>query len=111
MLPMPSRSAHRAALRRSQEPSVIAPDGVTLPELPANMNWLNPVRGDRFDRDEWNLLLVGAGETVVIARIQRERPGQTGALLTLKGGSAMPTTLPIAQAFVVAAEFARSSSR
>lgn len=58
---MPSRSAHRAALRRSQEPNVIAPEGVTLPELPIGMNWHNPVVGQSTDRDEWNLLRVGPG--------------------------------------------------
>lgn len=48
-------------MRRAKEPGVIAPDGVTLPELPENMGWRNPMRGDSFVRDEWQVYQLGRG--------------------------------------------------
>jgi hypothetical protein len=110
---MPSRSAHRAALRRSQEPNVIAPEGVTLPELPTGMNWHNPVVGESTDRDEWTLLRVGPGGATVLARVRRNGASEADVSLMIAGSTFVPppVTLPIAQAFDVAAKFARNSSR
>ncbi len=110
---MPSRSAHRAALRRSQEPSVIAPDGVTLPDLPIDMNWLNPVVGQNANRDEWCLLRVGPGGAEVLARVRRNEMGGADVSLSIAGSPVIPPAvpLPIAQAFEVAAEFARNLAR
>lgn len=110
---MPSRSAHRAALQRSKEPSVIAPEGVTLPPLPPNMTWHNPVIGGDVDRGEWCLLRVGPGGADVLARVRRNGEAEAAVWLTIAGSPVIPppVTLPIAQAFEVAAEFARNSSR
>lgn len=110
---MPSRSAHRAALRRSREPSVIAPEGVTLPELPVGMNWLNPVVGNDTDRDQWCLIRASAGGAEVLARIRRNKMGGADVSLSIAGSPVIPpaVTLPIAQAFEVAAEFARNAAR
>ncbi len=72
---MPSRSAHRAALQRSKEPSVIAPEGLTLPELPAGMNWHNPVVRENVNRSEWEILRVGPGGADVLARVSRKCAG------------------------------------
>lgn len=110
---MPSRSAHRAALQRSKEPSVIAPEGVTLPSLPRGMNWNNPVIGDKFEREEWNLLRVGPGGADVLARVRRNGATEADVSLMIAGSPVIPpaVTLPIAQAFEVAAEFARNSAR
>lgn len=110
---MPSRSAHRAALRRSKEPSVIAPEGVTLPALPPSMSWHNPVIGGNVDRDEWNLLRVGPGGADVLARVRRNGATEADVSLMIAGSPVVPppVTLSIAQAFEVAAEFARNSSR
>ncbi|WP_238691651.1 hypothetical protein [Xanthomonas arboricola] len=105
---MPSRSAHRAALRRSQEPGVIAPEGVTLPDLPIGMTWHNPIVGQNIDRDEWEVLRVGPGGADVLARIRRNQAGGADVWLTIAGSPVIPppVTLPIAQAFEVAAMFA-----
>ncbi|MBB4126210.1 hypothetical protein GGR77_001500 [Xanthomonas translucens] len=108
---MPSRSAHRAALRRAKEPGVIAPEGVTLPELPEDMGWRNPVRGDAFDRDEWQLYQIEPGASINLATIRREKAGGDAALLSLKGELASQVPLPLAQAFDVAAEHARQAAR
>ena len=110
---MPSRSAHRAALRRSQEPGVIAAEGVTLPELPAGMNWHNPVVGESIDRNEWNVLRVGPGGADVLARVRRNQAGGADVSLTITGSPVIspPVSLPITQAFEVAAEYARSLAR
>lgn len=110
---MPSRSAHRAALQRSKEPSVIAPEGVALPSLPRGMNWNNPVVGEKFDRDEWHVLRVGPRDSDVLARIRRNGASEADVSLKVAGSPVIPpaVTLPIAQAFEVAAEFARNSAR
>lgn len=56
---MPSRAAHRAALRRSSEPSVILPTGLVQPPLlPMDMGWRNPVRGYDYIRNEWHAYIV-----------------------------------------------------
>jgi hypothetical protein len=110
---MPSRSAHRAALQRSKEPSVIAPDGLTLPDLPAGMNWHNPIVGHEINRSEWQILRVGPGGADVLASVRRNGADDADVLLKTLGSSLIPppVTLPIAQAFEVAAEFARSTKR
>lgn len=110
---MPSRSAHRAALQRSKEPNVIAPEGLTLPDLPAGMNWHNPVVGENVNRGEWEILCVGPRGADVLASVRRN--GESDADVSLNNVASPlippPITLPIAQAFEVAAEFARKSSR
>lgn len=106
---MPSRSAHRAALQRSKEPSVIAPEGLKLPDLPAGMNWHNPIVGHEIDRGEWEILRVGPGGADVLASVRRNGAGEADVSLKNAEGPLIPPpiTLPIAQAFGVAAEFAR----
>lgn len=96
---MPSRSAHRAALRRAQEPSVIPPEGVTLPDLPEGMNWLNPVIGDSYARDVWNIIRILPGGAVTIASITRKGAPAGSGMLTIKGDLTPGRTLPLAQAF------------
>jgi hypothetical protein len=110
---MPSRSSHRAALQRSKEPSVIAPVGVMLPALPVGMNWHNPVAGETVDRDQWEILRVGPAGASVLARVRRNQAGEADVYLPIPGSASVPepVTYPTAQAFEVAAEFARSSSR
>lgn len=110
---MPSRSAHRAALQRSKEPGVIAPEGVTLPVLPRGMNWNNPVIGEKVDREQWDVLRVGAGDSDVLARVRRNGASEADVSLRIAGSPVIPpaVTLPIAQAFAVAAEYARSLSK
>lgn len=110
---MPSRSAHRAALQRSKEPSVIAPEGVTLPFLPRGMNWNNPVFGEKSDREEWHVLRVGPGGSYVLARVRRNGASEADVSLEVAGSPVIPpaVTLPIAEAFEVAADFARNSAR
>lgn len=109
---MPSRSAHRAALQRSKEPSVIAPEGLALPELPAGMNWHNPVVGESVNRSEWEVLRVGPGGADVLVRVRRNGASEADVSLKVAGSPVIPpaVTLPIAQAFEVAAEFARNSA-
>jgi len=109
---MPSRSAHRAALQRSKEPGVIAPEGLSLPDLPAAMNWHNPVVGENINRGEWQILRVGPGGADVLASVMRNGAGDADVSLKIVRSPLMPPpiTLPIAQAFEVAAQFARSLS-
>ncbi len=110
---MPSRSAHRAALQRSKEPTVIAPEGLTLPDLPPGMNWLNPVLGEHIDRDQWMILRLHPGGSDAVATVRRGEPGHADVTLPVAGSPLVPppVTLPIAQAFEVAAEFARTSGK
>ncbi len=110
---MPSRSAHRAALQRSKEPGVIAPEGLALPGLPAAMNWHNPVVGENINRGEWQILRVGPGGADVLASVRRNGTGDADVALNKVESPLIPphVTLPIAQAFELAAEFARKSSR
>lgn len=110
---MPSRYSHRAALQRFSEPSVIAPEGVTLPELPPDMNWHNPVRGESIIRDEWEILRVGPAGTDALARVRRNQAGEGDLYLPVPGNPLVPAPVawPLAQAFELAAEAARSSSR
>lgn len=110
---MPSRSAHRAALQRSKEPSVIAPEGLTLPDLPAGMNWHNPVVGENVNRGEWEILRVGPGGADVVARVRRNQSGEANVYVPIPGSASVPepVTYPIAQAFEVVAQFARNWSK
>ncbi|MBB5737246.1 hypothetical protein FHT09_003018 [Xanthomonas arboricola] len=77
------------------------------------MSWHNPVIGEDIDRDKWNLLRVGPGGADVLARVRRNQTGE--ADVSLKNAESPlippPVTLPIAQAFEVAAEFARNLSK
>ncbi|APO93711.1 hypothetical protein OR60_07465 [Xanthomonas vesicatoria] len=67
---MPFRHAHRAALRRSNEPHAIIPASlVRLPLLPAALGWRNPVRGDDYDRFEWQIYIVLPHASVTLARV------------------------------------------
>lgn len=69
---MPSRHAHRAALRRSKEPSVIPPSGLSeLPLLPTGMAWRNPVRDYDYDRSEWQIYIVLPHASVELARVNQ----------------------------------------
>lgn len=73
---MPSRSAHRHALRRSKEPLVIAPlELPVLPTLPRNHGWRNPVRGDYYQRDVWELYRVDPHASATLATVQRVASG------------------------------------
>ncbi|MCW0398782.1 hypothetical protein NB688_000596 [Xanthomonas sacchari] len=72
------------------------------------MNWLNPVHGNDYDRNEWLIMQPTAGESVVVARIRRERPGSNFAVVALRG-EAMPSAVgSLGDAFARAAEFARA---
>lgn len=77
------------------------------------MNWNNPVVGEKFDREEWHVLRVGPGESYVLARVRRNGASDADVSLTVAGSPVIPpaVTLPIAQAFEVAAEFARNSAK
>lgn len=67
---MPSRHAHRAALRRSKEPCVVPPRGLSeLPLLPTGMAWRNPVRDYDYDRSEWQIYIVLPHASVELARV------------------------------------------
>lgn len=88
---------------------VIAPEGMTLPELPASMNWLNPVIGNDTDRGQWLLLRANPGGSDVFARIERVRHDEGHVLATRHLNSESPIALPIAQAFELAAEVAYNS--
>ena len=69
---MPSRSAHRHAIRRSKEPLVIAPAELPdLPVLPPGHGWRNPVRGDYYVRDEWELYRMHPEASITLAVIHR----------------------------------------
>lgn len=69
---VPSRHAHQAALRRSKEPHVIAPQALNeLPLLPAAMGWRNPVRDYDYDRSEWHIFIVLPHASVVLASIKQ----------------------------------------
>ncbi len=95
-------------MRRAKEPGVIAPDGLTLPELPANMGWRNPVRGDAFDRDEWQLYRLGSGDSINLATIRRVQPDAYTVSMAGQGGAVAPLSLYLAAAaFAMAAEWAR----
>ncbi|PPU42682.1 hypothetical protein [Xanthomonas arboricola] len=76
------------------------------------MNWNNPVIGEKFEREEWHVLRVGPGDSEVLARIRRNGASEADVSLKVAGSPVIPpaVTLPIAQAFEVAAEFAFSSS-
>ncbi|QDS15806.1 hypothetical protein FPL04_09210 [Xanthomonas arboricola] len=77
------------------------------------MTWHNPVIGGNVDRGEWCLLRVGPGGADVLARVRRNGETEAAVSLTIAGSPVVPppVTLPIAQAFEVAAQFARNSSR
>lgn len=84
-----------------------------MPGLPDAMYWYNPVDGERIDRDRWELLHVGPGGTDVLATVRRRQGGEADVSVKMVGSFVVPpaVTLPIAQAFEVAVEFARRSSR
>lgn len=103
---MPSRSAHRAALQRSREPSVIAPEGMALPELPQRLGWRNPMRGDHYVRNEWELYRVSSIDSYTIATVRLEQAGERAALLTFRVPPEPARSMSLAQAFEAAAEFA-----
>ena len=69
---MPSRHAHRAALKRISEPAVIPPAG--LAELPTllgrSTGWRNRVIGDDYDRTLWEAYLVVPGSSRVLAEVR-----------------------------------------
>jgi hypothetical protein len=67
---MPSKAAHRAALRRSKEPGVIAPAELSdLPLLPPDHGWRNPMREYDYVRDEWELYRMGVHASITLAVI------------------------------------------
>lgn len=74
------------------------------------MNWNNPVIGDKLEREEWHVLRVGPGDSEVLARIRLNGASEADVSLKVAGSPVIPppVTLPIAQAFDVAAKFARS---
>ncbi|WP_227024106.1 hypothetical protein [Xanthomonas arboricola] len=85
------------------------PKSRTLTELPVGMNWLNPVVGETINRDQLNVLCVDPGGADVPARVRRNQTGGADLSLTIAGNPViLSVTLPIALAFEVAAEFARS---
>jgi hypothetical protein len=96
---MPSRHAHRAALRRTKEPSCIPPPELPdLPALPPGCGWLNPVVGARFEREEWAIIRVTPAGGVRLATVRRDgtvfRVACSGASGGLEGEAAF--VFPIA---------------
>ncbi|MRG98882.1 hypothetical protein GIY21_01085 [Xanthomonas sontii] len=73
------------------------------------MNWLNPVLGDSFARDVWNLIRIMPGGAVTMASISQKGAPAGSGLLSIKGDPATGRTLPLAQAFEAAASFAAAS--
>lgn len=102
---MPSRAAHRAALQRTKEPSLVAPDGVTLPELPEPHAWRNPVHGDCYDRGEWEIYRVEPGGSVTVARVRASGAESYAVDLRSAGVTESRTCGP--EAFDVAAAWCR----
>ncbi|MFS8471235.1 hypothetical protein EIQ09_13245 [Xanthomonas campestris pv. campestris] len=59
-------------MRRSKEPSVIPPSGLSeLPVLPTGMAWRNPVRDYEYDRSEWQIYIVLPHASVELARVDQ----------------------------------------
>jgi hypothetical protein len=74
---MPSKAAHRAALRRSKEPGVIAPAELPdLPALPPGHGWRNPMREYDYVRDEWELYRMHTAASITLAVIHRLNDGR-----------------------------------
>lgn len=72
---MPSRHATKAALRRSQEPLVIPPIG--LSEMPSlghsifnDRGWRNPLRGYETDRSLWEAYKIGPESAPTLASVR-----------------------------------------
>lgn len=68
---MPSRHAHRAALRRSKEPSLIPP--ACLPELPrfpgGALAWRNPMVDYDFVRTQWHTYIDHPAGSFVLSSV------------------------------------------
>lgn len=72
---MASAAAHRAALRRAREPTVLLPDQLShFPSLPEGYQWRNPVTGCLYVRDRWELYGSFVSESPKVAEV-RELPG------------------------------------
>lgn len=97
---MPSRHAHRAALRRFNEPSVTPPAGLgELPVLPYRATgWRNPVVGDDYDRTVWEIYQVIPGSSRVLASVQL-----VGEVFQVRSGGASAQVADPQAAFELAA--------
>jgi hypothetical protein len=106
---MPSRSAHKAALRRAKEPTVIAPPGVELPALSSPFGWRNPVHDYSFDRDEWQVYREHPEQAITVARVRRLPDGAFSVCLGRGAGESVLTIEGAADALGMAAEWAQRS--
>ena len=107
---MPSRSAHRHALRRSKEPLVIAPPELPdLPLLPDGHGWRNPMRDYHYVRDEWELYRMHPQASITLAVIRRCDSGTYFVRLAGAALAAADLQGTAQEAFDLAARSARTS--
>jgi hypothetical protein len=105
---MPSRAAHRTALRRFKEPSVVAPSGLDkLPALSSQMGWRNPVRDYDYVRSEWQIYIVLAHASVSLAQVNEVR----ASTFEVRSGSALAHFRDPFAAFELAAKWAEVACR
>ncbi|WP_435013025.1 hypothetical protein [Xanthomonas arboricola] len=79
---------------------------MALPKLPGNMGWRNPVRGNDYVRNEWELYRVSSIDAYTIATVRLEQAGERAAVLTFRAPPEPARSMSLAQAFEAAAEFA-----
>ncbi|AZR35235.1 hypothetical protein NX08_012935 [Xanthomonas vasicola] len=92
-------------MRRSKEPCVIPPNGLLdFPHLPAGMGWRDPVRGQDYDRSEWEVYIVLPHASVVLARVNQ--PADQAFEVRAGAGPARCGTA--ASAFALALAWAKS---
>ena len=107
---MPSRSAHRHALRRSKEPLVIAPPELPdLPLLPEGHGWRNPMRDYHYVRDEWELYRMHPHAAITLAVIRRCDSQTYSVRLAGAAVAAADISGSAQEAFDLAARNARAS--
>lgn len=107
---MPSKAAHRHALRRSKEPLVVAPsDMPDLPALPPEHGWRNPMRGDYYVRDEWQLYRMHPEASITLAVIHRIDTGSFSVHLASADFGPPDLVGSAQEAFDLAAGRARSA--
>jgi len=106
---MPSRHAHRAALRRHAEPDVLPPTGLSdLPPLPDDgLGWRNPVRGDAYERREWAVYIDHPGGSITLARVRQQQDGG----FEVSAGMAFAKVVDPQAAFELAAGWAMAAAR
>jgi hypothetical protein len=107
---MPSRHAHRAALRRVREPDVVLPEALAaFPNVPSGCRWRNPVRGHDYVRSEWQLYRIDVSACRTIAEVHAWRDGTWAAWFAGDRGACAGTRAPHFTGGVDAA-FARAAA-